>query len=146
MGKPKVMVAIRDAGHVDSLVELGCQMSNGLDGDLTALHVVEVGPGLPLDAAAEVLDRMGKAILSRASQVASGKFHKEVTARLVRGREAGISIVAEAKDQGADLLVLGYHPKTSLSTWLLGSTVEYVARHAPCRVIVQILPPGGDRS
>ncbi|HLW78703.1 MAG TPA: universal stress protein [Terriglobia bacterium] len=146
MGKPKVIVAFRDAEHIESLVELACQMSKGMDGDVTALHVLEVGPGLPLDAAPGVLDRGGNAILARAREVAAGKFGQQIATRLVRGREAGTSIVREAVDQRAALVVLGYHEKTGLSNLLLGSTVEFVVRHAPCRVIVQVQPPSGRES
>jgi nucleotide-binding universal stress UspA family protein len=145
MSRQQVMVAVGNAEHVESLVELGCRLATGLDADLTALHVVEVGPGLPIDCAVEALDRPGNAILSRARQVASETFHKEISTKLVRGREAGTSIVQEVANQGTNLLVLGYHEKNPLSNWLLGSTVEYVACHPPCRVIAQIAPPNGHR-
>jgi nucleotide-binding universal stress UspA family protein len=83
VAKPKVMVALRDAASVESLVTLACQMAEGMGAELTALHVVEVPMATPIEADDEVLDR----------------------------------------------------PEI-----LLGSTVQYVARHAPCRVVVQIPP------
>ena len=43
MGKSKVMVAVRDALSVESLMTLACQLSRGMDADLLiALHVVNV--------------------------------------------------------------------------------------------------------
>ena len=143
MDKPKVMVALREGKHVDSLIKLACEMSSGMKSDLIALHVVEVAPGLPLDADAEILDRPGKQVLSLARKAASDNFSKQISTRLVRAREAGRAIVDEAQDQGVELLIMGYHQKHGLSEVLLGSTTQYVARHAPCRVIVQIPPLNG---
>lgn len=143
MNKPKVMVALRDADHVESLVKLACAMAKGMGADLTALHVVEVAPGLPLDADDDVLDRPGKQVLSLARRAASENFFGEVSSRLLRARHAGEAIVGEAKDQGVELLILGYHHKSGVTEVLLGSTVRYTARHAPCRVIVEIPPVTG---
>ncbi len=145
MNKPKVMVALRDSESVESLVRLACEMSGGMNAELIALHVIEIGPGLPLDAEDEFLDQPGKQILSRAHRLASESFSKQISTRLVRARNAGEAIVGEAEGGGVDLLVMGYHQKHRLGGILLGSTVQYVAGHAPCRVIVQIPPLDGHR-
>ncbi len=139
MSKPKVMVALRDAKSVEGLVKLACQLANGMEADLIALHVVEVPMVLDLDADAEVLDKPGKEILARAKRVAEDSS-KPINPRLVRARQAGEAIVEDVKEQGVDLLVMGYHQPHRVGEILLGSVVQYVARHAPCRVIVQIPP------
>jgi nucleotide-binding universal stress UspA family protein len=144
MSKPIVIVALRDSDSVDGLVKLACQISTGMDAELVALHVVEVTPGLPLDADAEVLDEPGKHVLSRAREVASECGFRQVVAQLVRARHAGEAIVGEVRDRNAELLVMGYHGRHGLGEILLGSTVQYVTHHAPCRVIVQI-PAHQDR-
>ena len=140
MNDAGVLVAIRDPEHVDALVKLACQMAKGTGAELTVLNVVEVAPALPLDADSDLLDRPGKDALERAGKVAWDAFAIKVRTRLVRARDAGAAIVDEARDQQADLLVLGYHGKHGLGEILLGSTVQYVAAHAPCRVIVHIIP------
>jgi nucleotide-binding universal stress UspA family protein len=70
--------------------------------------------------------------------------------RLVRrGREAGIgatflvwtgdpgeSIAAAAEAEAADLIIVGSHGRGRLGRLLLGSVSDYVARHAPCPVLV----------
>ncbi len=140
MRNPTVMVALRDAEHVDSLMRLACNLSNGAKSNLVALHVIEVAPRLPLDADPEILDRPGKQVLSLARRVASEEFSRQVSTRLVRARQAGEAIVKEAKEHDADLLVIGYHQKHGPGEILLGSTVQFVARHAPCQVIV-VIPP-----
>jgi basic amino acid/polyamine antiporter, APA family len=142
VAKPIVMVALRDAESVESLVGLACQLAGGMDADLTALHVVEVPPATPIEADDEILDREGKEILASAKRVGEG-FSQRIKAQLLRARIAGEAIVGEAKDQSVELIVMGHHKPHPhpASDFLLGSTARYVAHHAPCRVIVQIPPP-----
>jgi len=142
MGKPKVMVAVRNEASLESLVSLACQLSRGMGADLLALHVVEVPLATPLDAQEETIDHPGKDLLLQAQRVAE-KFSQPLSTELLRAREVGEAIVGVAKEQGVDLLVMGHHkPHThALGEALLGGSVRYVAHHAPCRVIVQIPAP-----
>lgn len=140
MSKAKVLVALRDADHVDGLMRLAWELSKGMDADVAALNVVEVGPGLPLDAESDVLDQSGKEALARAQKSAK-QNSRGLSTRLVRARDAGHAIVHEVEEGRDDLLILGYHHKPALEEVILGSTVQYVARHAPCRMIVEVLPP-----
>jgi nucleotide-binding universal stress UspA family protein len=141
MPQTKILVAVQDREHVESLVKLACEMAHGAGADVIALHVVEVGLGLPLDADDAALDRLGQQLLELAHQAASQTCLKEISTRLVRAREAGPAIIREAEDQAADLIILGYRRKKSyVAKALLGSAVEYVTDYAPCRVIVQTVP------
>jgi len=140
VSKAKVLVALRDADHVDGLMRLAWELSKGMDADVAALNVVEVGPGLPLDAESDVLDQSGKEALARAQKSAK-QNSRGLSTRLVRARDAGHAIVHEVEEGRDDLLILGYHHKPALEEVILGSTVQYVARHAPCRMIVEVLPP-----
>jgi nucleotide-binding universal stress UspA family protein len=61
-----------------------------------------------------------------------------VLGRLERARSAGPAIVAEAKARDAEIIVLGSPRRglTPVQAALLGNTVDYVLRKAPCRVLV----------
>lgn len=48
----------------------------------------------------------------------------------------GQQICARAEDFGADLIVTSTHGTTGLKHMLIGSTAEYVVRHAHCPVLV----------
>jgi basic amino acid/polyamine antiporter, APA family len=141
MEEPKVMVALRDAETAGSLTKLACQMANLMGTGVMAAHVVEVAAGLPLDAEDELLDRPGMQVLSLARQIASNNFSMRLTTKLLRARHAGEAIVDEAAEKGIELLVVGYHHNHRLAETLLGSTVQYVSHHAPCKVLVQIPAP-----
>ncbi len=47
-----------------------------------------------------------------------------------------IEIIEAAKQSSADLIILSTHGRTGLARVCLGSTAEYVVRHAPCPVLV----------
>jgi nucleotide-binding universal stress UspA family protein len=56
------------------------------------------------------------------------------TSQVILGR-AFKSICEAAREQKADLIVIGTHGFTGLKRMLLGSTAERVVRHAPCSVL-----------
>jgi APA family basic amino acid/polyamine antiporter len=140
--RPKVIVALRDPESVESLMTLAIHLSNSMDAELVALHVVEVPLATPMEAEEEILDQPGRQILTAATRVAE-RLSTKLSTELLRAREAGEAIVGEAKDRGVELLIVG-HRGSHPSVWgelLLGSTAQYVAHHAPCRVIIQIPAP-----
>ncbi len=141
MEKPRVMVALRDTETAASLTKLACQMASLAGTNVVALHVIEVPPGLPIDVEDPVFERPGAQVLSLARQIASNNFSMRIATKLLKARKAGEAIVGEAKDQEIELLVIGYHHDHGLAETLLGSTVQHVTHHAPCRVLVQVPVP-----
>ena len=57
------------------------------------------------------------------------------TRSLVRSGVADAEIITTAKDEHADLIVIGTHGFSGLKHFLLGSTAERVVRDAPCPVL-----------
>jgi nucleotide-binding universal stress UspA family protein len=51
-------------------------------------------------------------------------------------------IVDEAKEMGADLIVIGSHGSRGLGRLLLGSTAERVVQYSPCAVLIVKDAPG----
>jgi len=142
VAKPILMVALGDLESAEGLVTLATQLAKSMNAQLVALHVVEVPAATPLDAQEEVLDHAGKQILEAATRQAE-RSSVRLSTLLLRAREVGEAIVGEARDRGAELLIVGHrraHP-SALGELLLGSTAQFVAHHAPCRVIIQIPPP-----
>jgi nucleotide-binding universal stress UspA family protein len=52
----------------------------------------------------------------------------------VRARQAGRAIVEEADRRGAEIIVLG--APRGKHKHIFGHTVDFVLKHAPCRVMV----------
>jgi nucleotide-binding universal stress UspA family protein len=64
----------------------------------------------------------------------------QVISRLVRTRNAGRALVEEADRRGSEIIVLGSPGRSARSARLFGSTVDYVLRHARCKVMVGATP------
>jgi nucleotide-binding universal stress UspA family protein len=76
-----------------------------------------------------------------AEQVAAGTAHRLEQTGLsvdsaVRQGDPRTAIVDEAREWGADLIVMGSHGHTGLKRLLLGSVAQAVVAHAPCSVEV----------
>lgn len=120
---------------------------------IEALHVIEIPMSQPLDAPvpAERLHR-GRQILARAKEVGEEYEGVEVATATVRARSTGEAIVREATRRGVEVIVLaaerpsrirggpllgGVEPRAAE---FIGKVTEYVARKAPCRVILTAPP------
>lgn len=111
-----------------------------------ALHVIEVGRALPLDAELDAEARRGEQVLRRAEEIAAAAgIH--VSGELIQARKAGQAIVDEATDRGIDTIIMGVGYKRMIGAIQMGRTAEYVLRNAPCQVwlVRQALTQGGTR-
>ena len=60
--------------------------------------------------------------------------YSEITAKQVTGTTF-LEIIKVARDEGADMIVMGTHGRTGLAHVLIGSVAERVVREAPCPVL-----------
>jgi len=60
----------------------------------------------------------------------------EVTERIVRARNAGRAIVDEAASRNSEIIVMGAPRSDRPGRALFSDTVDFVLKHAPCRVMV----------
>jgi universal stress protein A len=61
--------------------------------------------------------------------------------KAVREGKTWVEICDAAKEENADIIVIGSHGRTGLSHVLIGSVAETVVRHASCPVLV-VREPG----
>lgn len=102
---------------------------------LDVLHVVE--PSLPMPYA--ILGDSGEQVQQQAraalDDLLSGIELPNETTRLVTAGPADGQIVATARKQGTDLIVMGTVGLSGIGRLLLGSSTERVLRYAPCAVL-----------
>ncbi len=118
----------------DAAFQLACALARDHKGRLVVLHVVPP----PQSHGEEVARRQ------------DGGYHHDLWRMLERVRpedpavpverrlEDGLpaeTILRVAREEGADLIVLGTQGRTGLGRLLLGSVAEQVVRQAPCPVL-----------
>ena len=118
----------------DSLegLKFAAQMAGEMSFRTTLLHVVELNI-FPLDR--RVYDELCLEYQQKLQKLA-GRFGENDAQLRVRIGRPHEEILAEARDSGADLIVMGA-PKTKGIRWPFHSTtVERVVRNAPCQTLV----------
>jgi nucleotide-binding universal stress UspA family protein len=132
----RALVALNGAPSDARIVRLSADLARMSKGELIGVHVVEIDWTLPLDAdiastsdeAQRVLD-LGEAIAEEA------KVPFDTV--LLQARDVGAALVDEAVERGADLVVMGLpYRKRFGGDFVVGRTIPYVLKNAPCAVWV----------
>ena len=140
MGTQHFLVPLDFSACADLALEHAIGLATKLQARLTLLHVTH----LPLVSEANIAPYQAEieANARRALEACLKRVHDagvEGCIALVFGvpwRE----IIAMAKTQGADLIVMGTHGRTGFEQLFLGSVAERVVRLAPCPVLVTPSP------
>jgi nucleotide-binding universal stress UspA family protein len=125
----RIVVPLGDDDESELGVALAAELAPEGGAAITAVVVIEVPPELPLDAHMLDEEALARRALEKANAIAASRGVR-LRSRIVRARARGEAIVAA----GADLIVVraSRHPGTAL----FGRTIDYVLRHAGCRVLV----------
>jgi APA family basic amino acid/polyamine antiporter len=122
---------------------VACSLATERGARIVALNVLEVPLDVPLNAELPEQEAVANRELDQAAAIGDS-YGVRVLDRLVRARSAGQAIVEEAEQRGAEIIVIGSPRKalTRAQRAVFGRTVDYVLRHAPCRVMVTASPEG----
>ena len=115
--------------------ELACSLAKQSKGKIHAFYVIEVSRELPLDAEVPEETAKGEAALSMIEDLCKSQ-KCNVEAELVQARQAGPSIVREAKNRNVDLIVLSVDPNGNSGNFHFGRTVSHIIQNAHCPVII----------
>ena len=128
-----ILVPIVTGPESHDAVEVAARLATERAGRIVLLRVIVVPLELPLDA--ELGTELAEAdrVLDEARAVAA-PYGVRVVERVVRARHAGRAIVAEAERRVSEIIVLG--APRGRHRAIFGHTVDYVLKHAPCRVMV----------
>jgi basic amino acid/polyamine antiporter, APA family len=133
----RIVVPLATDDDSDAGVSLAAELAAEAHASITAVVVIEIPAELPLDAHMEDEEEAARTVLERAHAIA-GQYGVRLRERVVRSRAQGEAIVAEAEAVGAELIVMWAQRTERLGSRarLFDKTVEYVLRHAACRVLV----------
>ena len=137
----RILVPLVADGESGQAVALAAELAADHGASVTAVVVIEIPAELPLDAHMLEEERRARQALEVA-QATCGAYGIRVKARTLRARNAGEAIVDEAQARGTELVVL-VAPRARLvgrRSRVFGQTVDYILKHAPCRVLVAALP------
>jgi nucleotide-binding universal stress UspA family protein len=131
----RILVPVSGSKADDEAIRLACRLAKKTKGKIWAVYVITVKRSLPIDVELDAEIKQGEEILNRAESIAEEQEY-ELETDLLQAREAGPTIIDEAVEHDADLILLGVEYKKSFGQFSLGSVIPYVLRNAPKRVIL----------
>lgn len=138
----RIVVPLTEQVESETAMALAAELAEDRGSTITAVVVIEVPAELPLDAHMVEEEADAKRTLEDARAIGYARG-VNVRTRTVRARIAGQAVVAETEAARADLVVLRAPRKQPLGRRgrVFGKTVDYVLKHASCRVMVAAPPP-----
>jgi basic amino acid/polyamine antiporter, APA family len=129
-----ILVPVKPGRLSEEAIDVACRLASERGAKIAALSVVVVPLELPIDAAIEDEEQRAYEALDSAAAIAE-LYGVHVTERLIRARHAGRAIVDEAMRRHTEIIVMGA-PRSRLGGAVFSATVDFVLKHAPCRVMV----------
>jgi nucleotide-binding universal stress UspA family protein len=129
----RILVPINGNPTDQEMIQLACGLARKGKGEVHAIYIIEVKRTLPLDADLPPESELGERVLEHAEATAE-KLGMQIQADLLQARDVGPTIIEEAREREADLILLGITYKKRFGEFDLGATTPYVLKHAPCRV------------
>jgi nucleotide-binding universal stress UspA family protein len=137
----QILVPVIGTRLTDEMLVLACQLATEKASSIDALFILEVPLDQPLDAPLDLERRRAQKIVELATATA-GELGVEARGHVVAARSAGKAIVDVATQRKSEVIFLGAPRKRRTQDRIFGNTVSYVLRHAPCEVIVNLVPSG----
>jgi APA family basic amino acid/polyamine antiporter len=137
----KILVPMKLGEIGEEMLATAVKLAQDRGASVEALHVIRVP--MELDLEAELVDEEERAEASLAeAKLLGADYGVTVEGRTVRARSIGQAIVQEAREQGADLIVLGSAPRWRRQSRFFSPTVDYVLKKAPSEVLIVAFPQG----
>ncbi len=135
----KILVPVIGTEADEEAMKLACTLAKKNKAEIWAVYVIAIKRALPLDAEIESEIRKAEGILDRMEIVAEEQ-DCEVMTDLLQAREVAPTIVDEAVEREADLILMGVTYERRFGQFSLSDVVPYVLKNAPCRVILYHQP------
>jgi APA family basic amino acid/polyamine antiporter len=129
-----ILVPVKPGRASEEAIDVACRLAAERRAALAAVSVVVVPLELPLDQRLEEEELRAYDALDSAAAIAE-LYGVAVRERLVRARHAGRAIVDEAARRHCEIIVMGA-PRAVRGRGVFSDSVDFVLKHAPCRVMV----------
>ena len=133
----RLVVPVIAGQSSDDAMDVACRIAAERGSRIVALNVLEIPLDRPLADELPELEARANRELDEAVAIGDS-YGVRVVGRLERARSAAKAIVAEAEARDAEIIVIGSPRRrlTSSQAAVFGKTVDYVLKHASCRVLV----------
>ncbi len=135
----RILVPTNGTGYAERAIELACRLGLEQQAEIVVVHVVEVPRTLPLEAPLPQAEQKSQEALQRGKEIVE-LHHLSPLVISERAREASEGIIRAAKEQLADIIVMGLRTNLKAAQYLLGRTTETIIRRAPCEVVLDKFP------
>ena len=133
-----ILVPIAPGYPSEEAMDVACRLATERRASIVALTAIEVPLDLPLDAWLPDEVREANEELDEARAIGDS-YGVRVIGRIARTRNTGRAIVDEAARRGSQIIVMSGPRRVRLQRGrrrIFGDAVDFVLRHAPCRVMV----------
>ena len=131
----KILVPVAGTETDIETINLACRLARKDKSRILAVYTIPIKRSLPLDAEMTAEVKRAEGILNSAEKIALGQGF-EIETDLLQARNVGPSIIDEALERKADLIVMGIYYKQHFGEYSLGDVTPYVLKNAPCPVIL----------
>ena len=137
----QILVPITGSRISDEMMVLACQLATEKKSSIDGLYVIEVPLNLPLDATPRQRARQGRQGAQGGGGLIASQFKVKFTPHVVTARQAGRAIVRRGGEPGAARSsCVGTTRKRRIGNLIFGRTTDYVLDHAPCEVLLNLVP------
>jgi nucleotide-binding universal stress UspA family protein len=136
----RILVATDFSDTADRALDYALALATALGGEVILVHAYEIPvyafPDGAFLATTEISERLAEAARTALDAAIAARAGAKVAIRgVLRTGTPWTEIEAVAKEEKADLVVVGTHGRKGIARALLGSVAEKVVRTAPCPVL-----------
>jgi len=139
----KVLVATDFSEPSDAAVLYGKNFARAYGASLHLLHIVDdvasriMTPAGPVPDIGRLQMEMEGEAQRRLDELLTDEERKTLRAQLValRSSTPAHTILAYARDEAIDLIIVGTHGRSGLGLFFMGSVAQHIVRAAPCPVL-----------
>jgi basic amino acid/polyamine antiporter, APA family len=129
-----ILVPVKPGRASEEAIDLACRLATDRGATIAALSVIVVPLDQAVDTRLEDEERRADDALEIAAAIAE-LYGVKFNERLIRARHPGRAIADEAGRRQSEIIVMGA-PRAGRGRAVFSDTVDFVLKHAPCRVMV----------